>query len=241
MKVLWTGRLRWAGVQGGPLCRIIKAGDGELVDGFELGENCLAQCRPITNEKREWISMPLDVLDEIEPLSLFEAFAAALSSGRAAANSKPRKRAAKPESSPLEIAALSEEEREVYDALIGDETICNRCGDPAKLAAELLSAYPTVKAHLEIPRMGEWIRANPSRAPSDVPRFIKNWLHRATEKNPAPARIEDPSSNARRAIIPGYRPDIARAAQAATSNQAHAVRKTASIGAMIEPEEMTDE
>jgi len=53
------------------------------------------------------------------------------------------------------------------------------------------AAYPACDVHAELRKMGEWLKANPTKKKSNYRRFITNWLSRTQDKGGTKGAVQD--------------------------------------------------
>lgn len=103
----------------------------------------------------------------------------------------------------LPIAALSDLERAVHEAIVSDESLAPIVRDPARWARELVKLGPGVNVPHAVRMAGAWLRANPKRAKKNGAAFLSTWIGNEQERasrRPEP-RAGAPFTPARRGPI----------------------------------------
>lgn len=96
-----------------------------------------------------------------------------------------KKPAAPATASPLELATLTPYERQVHDAIVGDDLLKPIVPDPATAARRLAKVAPNVNVALEVGRAGAWLLAKNTRRTNGF-QYLLNWVARVQDQGGTP-------------------------------------------------------
>lgn len=81
----------------------------------------------------------------------------------------------------IDPSFLTEPERAVHTAIVGDESLRPIVRAPAKLAQDLIRIAPGIDVAAQVRQAGAWLRANPLKRKSNGARFLHGWMTREQE------------------------------------------------------------